>query len=54
MISLPIYAIFNGEHNQEQTADLNWGMNDIFNKDFKTITFDMYAVYLNVGFGYAF
>ena len=21
---------------------------------FKTITFDMYAVYLNVGFGYAF
>ena len=24
-------------------ADLNWGMNDIFNKDFKTITFDMYA-----------
>ena len=35
-------------------ADLNWGMNDIFNKDFKTITFDMYAVYLNVGFGYAF
>ena len=35
-------------------ADLNWGMNDIFKKDFKTITFDMYAVYLNLGFGYAF
>lgn len=38
----------------EVYADLNWGMNDIFKKDFKTITFDMYAVYLNVGFGYAF
>lgn len=35
-------------------ADLNWGMDDIFKKDFKTITFDMYAVYLNIGFGYAF
>lgn len=35
-------------------ADLNWGINDIFKKDFNTITFDMYAVYLNVGFGYAF
>ena len=35
-------------------ADLNWGLNDIFNKDFKTVTFDMYAIYLNVGFGYAF
>ena len=29
-------------------------LNDIFNKDFKTVTFDMYAIYLNVGFGYAF
>lgn len=35
-------------------ADLNWGMNEIFKKDFKTVTFDMYAIYLNVGFGYAF
>ena len=35
-------------------ADLNCGLNDIFKKDFKTITFDMYAVYLNIGFGYAF
>lgn len=35
-------------------ADLNWGLNEIFKKDFKTITFDMYTVYLNVGFGYAF
>lgn len=35
-------------------ADLNWGLNDIFRKDFRTITFDLYAVYLNIGFGYAF
>lgn len=35
-------------------ADLTWGMNDIFQKDFKTITFAMYPIYLNVGFGYAF
>lgn len=35
-------------------ADLMWGINDIFKKDFQTITFAMYPVYLNVGFGYAF
>ncbi len=35
-------------------GDLNWGLNDIFKKDFKTITFNMYAVYLNIGFAYAF
>lgn len=35
-------------------ADLSWGLNDIFQKDFKTITFAMYPIYLNVGFGYAF
>lgn len=35
-------------------ADLTWGLNDIFRKDFKTITFAMYPIYLNVGFGYAF
>lgn len=35
-------------------ADLTWGLNDIFNKDFKTISFPMYPIYLNIGFGYAF
>ena len=35
-------------------ADLTWGMNDIFNKDFKTVTFAMYPIYLNIGFGYKF
>ncbi|MEG1563871.1 MAG: porin family protein, partial [Bacteroides sp.] len=35
-------------------ADLIWGLNNIFQKDFKTITFSMYPIYLNIGFGYAF
>ena len=35
-------------------ADLTWGLNDIFEKDFDTITFAMYPIYLNLGFGYAF
>lgn len=35
-------------------ADLTWGLNDIFRKDFDTVTFAMYPIYLNVGFGYAF
>ena len=35
-------------------ADLKWGLNDIFQKDFDTVTFAMYLIYLNVGFGYAF
>ncbi len=35
-------------------ADLTWGLNDIFKSDFKTITFAMYPIYLNIGFGYAF
>ena len=36
------------------SADLTWGLSNIFKKDFKTITFNMYPIYLNVGFGYAF
>lgn len=35
-------------------ADLTWGFSDIFKSDFETITFGMYPIYLNVGFGYAF
>lgn len=35
-------------------ADLTWGLNDIFQKDFQTITFAMYPIYLNLGFGYTF
>ncbi len=35
-------------------ANLMWGCNGIFNSDFKTITFTMYPIYLNIGFGYRF
>lgn len=35
-------------------ADLTWGLNDIFQDDFNTITFAMYPIYLNLGFGYLF
>lgn len=35
-------------------ADLNWGLNNIFKSDFKTVTFKMYPIYLNLGFGYKF
>lgn len=35
-------------------ANLTWGLNDIFKSSFKTVTFNMYPIYLNVGFGYVF
>lgn len=35
-------------------ADLTWGLNSIFPDDFKSISFKMYNVYLNFGFGYVF
>ncbi len=35
-------------------ANLSWGLNDIFNSSFKTVTFNLYPIYLNVGFGYVF
>lgn len=36
------------------TADLTWNLNGIFKSDFKTVSFTMYPIYLNVGFGYRF
>lgn len=35
-------------------AHLSWGLNDIFKSSFKTVTFDMYPIYVNLGFGYIF
>ena len=35
-------------------ADLSWGLNDAFKKDFNTITFSMYPIYLNAGIAYLF
>ena len=35
-------------------ADLEWGLNSIFPKDFKSVSFDMYPIYTNLGFAYVF
>lgn len=35
-------------------ANLTWGVVPIFKKDFETITFNMYPIYANIGFGYVF
>ncbi len=35
-------------------TNLTWGMNGIFRPEFSTITFSMYPIYLNLGFGYNF
>lgn len=35
-------------------ANLMWGTNGIFNKSFKTVSFSLYPIYLNLGFGYRF
>ncbi len=35
-------------------ADLNWGVNNLFQSDFTAIQFNMYSVYVNLGFGYTF
>ncbi len=35
-------------------SDLSWGLNDVFKRSFDTITFKMYAIYLNTGFAYHF
>ena len=35
-------------------VDLTWGLSGIFPKDFETVTFAMYPIYGNLGFGYIF
>lgn len=35
-------------------ANLTWGCNDIFKSSFKTVNFNLYPIYLNIGFGYIF
>ena len=35
-------------------TDFTWGLNSIFPGDFKSVSFKMYNVYLNFGFGYVF
>lgn len=36
------------------SAALRWGLNGVFKDSFETITFPMFPVYLNIGFGYKF
>lgn len=35
-------------------SELTWGINNAFKSSFKTINFNMYPIYLNLGFGYTF
>ena len=35
-------------------ADLTYNINGIFKSSFQTITFPLYPLYLNIGFGYRF
>ena len=35
-------------------ANLTWGFNNIFKSSFKTVNFNLYPIYLNIGFGYDF
>lgn len=35
-------------------ADLDWGLNNVFVKDFETISFDMFPIFGTVGIGYSF
>lgn len=36
------------------SAQLTWGINELFKNDFKTISFAMYPIYLNIAAGYRF
>ncbi len=35
-------------------ADVTWGLNSIFKKNFDTITFEMYPIFATLGFAYVF
>lgn len=35
-------------------VDLNWGLSGLFKSDFQAISFSMYSIYANLGFGYNF
>lgn len=35
-------------------TDLNWGLNGVFKNNFDAISFKMYNIYANIGFGYTF
>lgn len=51
---LQIGGTWRAFHQFTVNADFTWGLNNAFNRDFKTITFNMYPLYMNIGFGYRF
>ena len=51
---IEIGSSWNASRHLNVFANLNMGLNNIFRSDFKTITFTMRPIYLNVGFGYVF
>jgi len=51
---LQVGASFRAYKHLYVNANLDWGLNSIFPKDFKTITFKMYPIYGTLGFSYQF
>ena len=51
---MQVGASWRAYRNFEINANLTWGCNSVFKSDFHTITFNMYPIYVNLGFGYIF
>lgn len=47
-------AHWNASDRVKLSAQLTWGINELFKSDFKTISFSMYPIYLNIAAGYRF
>lgn len=47
-------ADFRAYRHLHATLGLQWGLNDIFGRDFDVIRFAMYPIYANLGFAYEF
>lgn len=47
-------AHWNTSDRVKLSAQLAWGINELFKSDFKTISFSMYPIYLNIAAGYRF
>ncbi len=47
-------AHWNATDRLKLSAQLTWGVNELFKSDFKTISFSMYPIYLNIAAGYRF
>lgn len=47
-------AHWNASDRVKLSAQLTWGVNELFKSSFKTISFAMYPIYLNIAAGYRF